>query len=117
MQKFVGVGVVREFHVLTVPYELLSAVMNANAAEQHRFRQRTGEIKIGSRGAIAFARFEPFLMMADGSRQGLRRALVFLVQACGKQPRMLAAPAGEQHLAFIADENNPVFWAALTALF
>src|SRR5487761_1894011 len=46
--------------------------------------------------------------MAEGAGQRLRRTPVFLVSRFGNQARAFAAPAFDEHLAFVADEEDAV---------
>src|SRR5207247_9175894 len=116
MEKLVGIRIVRDLQVLTIPEQLFPAVADADTAEQNGLGQGPRKIKIGPRRRTAFAGLDPFLVVADGTRQGLERTLVLFVAAFGQQAGMLPAPAGYQHLAFVAHENNPIFAIELAVL-
>jgi len=48
VEKLIGVRVIGDLEVFTIPQKLVSPVADAHAAEQHSFGQRAGEIKIRS---------------------------------------------------------------------
>src|SRR6476646_2554889 len=55
---------VRRFQMLRVPLQLLPSP-ERHIPQQLRFAERSGIIKTARRLAARFARFDPFLMMAD----------------------------------------------------
>jgi hypothetical protein len=77
IQKFVGVRVVGEFHFFRVPNEFVAAVADTDAAKQHRFGQRTRESEIRAGGGAGLASINPFLVVANRTRQDFGRALKF----------------------------------------
>ena len=63
VQQVVGLRQIRDFEVGAVPEQLVTAITNANRAEQNRLGERTGKVKIRARRRPAFARIHPFLVM------------------------------------------------------
>src|SRR6266567_6361967 len=108
MQEFVCIRIIGYFEVCAVPNELLAAIMDADAAEQHGFSQRPCKIKTGTGRPISFASLKPFLMVANGSGQGLGWPLIFLVARLGQQAWMLSSPPADKHLAFVANKDDPI---------
>src|ERR1041385_1435501 len=106
MQELVGIRIVGDFQVLAVPEQFAAAIANADAAQQHRLRQWSGEIEIGASRRAGLAGLDPFLVMADGARQRFWRTLVFLVEFGRQQTGMLAAPPLYQHLAPVANRSE-----------
>src|SRR5258706_5752374 len=56
-------------------------------------------------------------MMALRAQQRFRRALILFVTALRKQSRMFSTPPSDQHLAFLAHENNTIFRVKVAVLF
>ena len=116
VEKPVCLGHVGDLQVCAVPDQSLAAVANADGAQQHRLRQRAGEIETRPRGRALLAGLDPLVVVADGTRQGLGRPLVGLHRRLGDQPGALAAPALDEHLALVADEEDAVLGVQLAAV-
>src|SRR5438128_3697385 len=117
MEEIVCLGNVSYFEIRAVPEELLAAVANAEGAQEDRFCERTGEVKIGAGRRTAFASFQPFFVMADGARKCFGRTLVFPVAAFRNETGPLAAPTGDEHLARVPYEDDAVFGVEMTLIF
>src|SRR5438046_994659 len=64
MEEIVCLGNGSYFEIRAVPEELLAAVANAEGAQEDRFCERTGEVKIGVGRRTAFAVFQPLCVTA-----------------------------------------------------
>jgi hypothetical protein len=117
VEEVVGFTVVGEFEVFAVPIQFLTAITNAERAEEDGLGERAGEVEVRTSWRAFLAGFEPFFVMADGTRQGRRGPFVFLIAALGNKAGMFATPAGDEHFAFVADENDAVFGIELAFVF
>jgi len=74
VQKLVRIRVICDAKNSRYPKPASRPIADADATQQDRFRQGTGEIKAGSRRAVALARFNPFFMVPNRFVAGLSRA-------------------------------------------
>ena len=73
--ELIGLGNVRNIHVLPVEIQLLTGP-EGHVAHEHEFRQRTGVVEVCTGPALAFTGIEPVAMMALNAGQALGGFLI-----------------------------------------